>query len=182
MGRRQPPGVATSGLVARVVYYVTSSLDGFVARRDGGIDWLLPPIAEYGFEELMSSIDAIAMGRKTFEQSLDFGEPPGPHKPTYVFSRTSTETHGRRVELTSETPRSFCERLGDARVWLMGGGALAQSFADDACLHEIDLFIQPIVLGDGIRLFDPVRQDLRLELQETVAYRTGMVRTRYHVR
>jgi dihydrofolate reductase len=143
---------------------------------------LLPPIPEYGFEELMSSIDAIAMGRKTFEQSLDFGEPPGPHKPTYVFSRASRDTHGRQVELTSESPRSLCDRLGDERLWLMGGGALARSFADDGCLHEIDLFIQPIVLGDGIRLFDPLKQDLRLELLETVAYATGMLRARYRLR
>ncbi len=165
--------------MARVIYYVTSSLDGFVARRDGGIDWLMPPIPEYGFDELMNGIDAIAMGRKTFEQSLRFGEAPGPHKPTYVFSKTSTDTHGRPVEITNTSPRAFTERLGDVRLWLMGGGALARSFADDGVLHELDLFIQPIALGDGIRLFDPLASDLRLELTEVVTYRTGMVRARY---
>jgi dihydrofolate reductase len=167
--------------MARVIYYVTSSLDGFVARKDGGIDWLLQPIPEYGFDELMNSVDAIAMGRKTFEQSLQFGQPPGPHKPTFVFSRTTSDTHGHPVEIVQESPRALCDRLGDARIFLMGGGALARSFADDDVLHEIDLFLQPIVLGDGIPLFDPLAKDLRLELVEVTAYRTGMVRTRYSV-
>ncbi len=167
--------------MAHVIYYVTSSLDGCVARRDGGIDWLLPPLPEYGFEELMQSIDAIAMGRMTFEQSLAFGESPGPHKPTYVFSRTTTNTHGRRVEITRESPRAFCERVGDARIWLMGGGSLAKAFADDGVLDEIDLFIEPIAIGDGIGLFAPLARDLRLQLIEVKAYDSGMVRYRARV-
>jgi len=157
-----------------IVYYVAASLDGFIATPDGGIDWLKPfegGAEDYGYGEFYASVEAVLLGRKTYEQCLRFPEWPYPGKPYWVFSRASGNTPAKVVAEMRER--------GLRRAWLVGGGKLAAAFLAEGLLTEYIVSVIPVLLGSGIRLFDGPgpKQDLRLA--ETKTYDSGIVQLRY---
>lgn len=168
-----------------VVYYAAASLDGFIATPDGRFDWLSPyplDVEDYGYKELIDSIDSALMGRKTYEQVAEMGEWPYGDTPMYVFSRKALDPVGPSVTITSQSPRDVMaemDRRGLRRAWLLGGGELASSFRKEGLISEWILSIMPVILGGGIPLVAPGGPIEPLKLTATQAYPSGVVQLKY---
>jgi dihydrofolate reductase len=177
----------------KVSVFIATSLDGFIARNDGAIDWLneanaaVPDGEDLGFQSFMDSVDALIMGRKTYEQVLSFGEWPYGTTPVVVLSRNSisfppgvpdTVTH------SSEPPEDLLGRLsgeGVAHVYV-DGGITIQGFIARCLVDEITVTVIPVILGGGIPLFGPIENDIRLTHVSTTAFDFGFVQTTYTVK
>jgi dihydrofolate reductase len=157
-----------------IVYYVASSLDGFIATPDGGIDWLKPfegGAEDYGYGEFYASVEAVLIGRKTYEQCLQFPEWPYAGKPYWVFSTAN-----------GNTPAKVAAEMGSRgirRAWLVGGGKLAAAFRAEGLITEHIVSVIPVLLGSGIPLFDGPAPLEALRLAGAKTYETGIVQLRY---
>lgn len=170
-----------------VVYYVASSLDGQIATADGGIDWLAPFEAadtDYGYAAFFRSVDAVVMGRKTFEKSLAFATWPYEEKPCRVLTTHRPRTPvPETVLLTREDPAAVIQALaaaGARRIWLVGGGGLAGELLTRGLLTETILSLVPVVLGAGVPLFGGHGAPPGLQLREVHTFPNGLVQLRYH--
>jgi dihydrofolate reductase len=168
----------------RIVLYLAASLDGFIARRDGGIDWL-PALGpeDYGYAQFLSTVDTVVMGRTTYEQILTLGPYLYREKKGYVFS---TRRRGRDedVEFVSGDVAEFAADLRSAPgkdIWLVGGARLAQEFLHVGAVDVLVLTIIPRLLGEGIALFG-VGPERPLELIGSESYRDGLVQLTYLLR
>ena len=144
-----------------IIYYVASSLDGYIATADGSVDWLSPfhtAGEDHGATELEASVDALLLGNHTYEFALELGQWPSPDKPSWVFTRRDLRILHHSITLTAQSPREVLELLaarGLRRAWLMGGGKLAASFHADQLISRYIISVFPILLGSGILLFAP---------------------------
>ncbi|HYE80232.1 MAG TPA: dihydrofolate reductase family protein [bacterium] len=172
-----------------LVYFVATSLDGFVARPDGSIDWLFTE-GEYGFAEWLASVDTVLQGRKTYEKVLSFGLPTWPYLGTETIVFTSQPERlpppppGANVRYEVESAPRLVRRLKQQpgrNIWLDGGGELAGSLARAGVLDELRVFVHPIWLGEGISLFGSQAPELRLELLGHHAFPDGLLALRYRV-
>ena len=157
-----------------IVYYVAASVDGFIATPDGGIEWLKPfenTGEDYGYGEFYASIEAVLMGRKTYEQCLQFPEWPYAGKPYWVFSRSNGNTPSGVVK--------EMQARGLRRAWLVGGGKLAAAFRAEGLITEYMVSIVPVLLGSGIALFDGPAPAETLRLLGAKTYESGIVQLRY---
>jgi dihydrofolate reductase len=145
----------------KIILYIATSLDGFIADINGGVDWLPHPkddaeIEAVGYKDLMERIDTILMGSRSYKQILSFGDWGWPDKHTYVFTSQQLETDKPYISITHDSPLEFMaslkERKSDKDIWLLGGAELAQSFAQESLIDEIILTIVPQALGTGIPL------------------------------
>ena len=167
----------------KIIYYVTASLDGFIARPDGAIDWLLDTGPEdFGYSEFFETIDTVVLGRKTYEQALTFGEYPYPTKQSFLFSRTLH--HAEHAEIVKMPVEEFVSeqkgRIGKD-IWLVGGGEIAKAFFEAKAIDELIVFIQPILLGDGLPVAGHLGKDIRLRLKSGTPFPEGLVRLDYEV-
>lgn len=168
-----------------IIYYVAMSLDGYIATSNGGVDWLSQfEIAgqDYGYADFYGSVDALLMGRHTYEQVLEFGEWPYPGKPCWVLSRQAIAVQPPEVTLTSQSPSKMMATLqthGVERVWLVGGGQLAASFRAAGLISEYILTVMPIILGAGIPLFATSGIQETLKRVECQPFPDGAVALRY---
>ena len=172
--------------------YIATSLDGFIARRDGSIDWLeeahgLVPEGEgCGFQAFMDSVDTLIMGRKTYEQVLSFGQWPYGKTPVVVLSHNPIQIPSHlpgTVSYSSESPRALLERLsaqGVKHVYIDGGSTI-QGFLEGSLIDGITITRIPVAIGDGIPLFAPMEKDIKLTHVRTTAYDFGFVQTTYKV-
>lgn len=171
--------------MTHVVYYLAMTLDGYIATPDGNVDWLdhLPASEDgYGYGTLYASVDALVMGRGTYEFIQKTGSWPYPGKPTWVLSRRSLSPMSPDVTVTQETVHQVMaemQRSGHQRVWLVGGGKLARSFLDAGLLSEFYLTITPDLLGAGIPFLSPGQAATQLELLSVREYDTGALQLRY---
>ncbi len=168
----------------KVVVYVATSADGYIARPDGDVSWLdrKRPKGNYGMAAFFKSVDTVLMGRETYEFARRFGQEGHPGKKNYVFSRRRRRGHAPGVEFVREPVRDFARKLREARgkdVWLLGGASLAASFLDAGQLDELVVHVVPVLIGEGIPLFAPRRRRLPLALLSTRAYPDGVVRLHY---
>jgi dihydrofolate reductase len=172
----------------KVIFGVANSLDNFVARRDGGYDWILwsDEVAEL-VAEFWPRIDAVLVGRKTYEVQQQMPVDPDmamPSVTTYVFSRTLTQVEGENVELVSQEAGEFVRELKQRPgkdICLMGGGELARSLFVADVIDEVSLHIHPILLGDGIPLFLPMPQQTNLQLRQCRPFEDGCIMATYDV-
>lgn len=166
----------------KFIYYFASSSDGFVADPQGDVDWLdAYHDVDYGITRFMKSIDALVMGRKTYEKSLTLGPWPSPRMTCVVLSNTRTEgPHVSRFwsEPLARLPEYLATK-GAKRVWMMGGGEAAASFLDAGLLDEIEQYVIPIVLGSGIPAYGKVDRQVPLTLIETRAFKNGVAMLKY---
>ena len=168
-----------------IVYYVASSVDGYIATAEGGVDWLTPfqgTNEDYGFAGHYSSVEALLMGSATYEFSLTAPAWPSPDKPSWVFTHRQLRVAHPSVTLTSDDPTKVVEELasrGMKRAWLMGGGQLAKSFRARSLISHYEISIIPVVLGDGIPLFARSEGEESLRLIESQQYESGIVRLSY---
>jgi dihydrofolate reductase len=169
--------------------FIATSLDGFIARPDGGLDWLaaFQGDGDNGYGAFIGGMDAIVMGRGTFEAVLGFGEWPYT-LPVIVMSRTLKADDippslAGKVEISGETPTELAQRLG-GRGWrrvYVDGGQVVQSFLREGLVADMAIFRMPVLLGEGRPLFGLVAQDVRLETVAATVLPTGAVRTDYRV-
>ena len=173
---------------SETVVYCGTSLDGFIARPDGAIDWLSsgdePEGEDYGFAEFMATVDAIVMGRNTFELLLTFSSWPYGATPLFVLSSTLKdvpESAKGKAEVTSLAPLALLESLAarGVRRAYVDGGKTVQSFLRADLIDELVLTRLPILIGEGIPLFGPTGRDLRWSHEGTKVYDPGLVRSRY---
>ena len=170
----------------QVVLYITASLDGFIADVEGGVEWLEGAGDEdYGFGHLMHSIDTVLQGSHTYLDTMHLVDhDPYAGKTNFVFtSRDDLPVLGS-PQFVHEDPAKFVQRLkqeAGGRIWLVGGGELASHLVGAGLVDEIDLFVQPIVLGDGIPLWRPPLQERHLELIEAKPWPGGLAELRYRV-
>lgn len=166
----------------KVVLFIATSLDGLIARPDGGIDWLFRD-ADYGYTPFFESINTVVMGRKTYELSLSFG-PPYVYqgKNSYVFSRTKAGTKDENAEFIAGSPKDFIHSLRiqpGKDIWLVGGAELVRDFLVDDLIDDFIISIHPIVLGAGIPLFPADVRELSLTLKNSIAFESGLVQLHY---
>ena len=168
-----------------IVYYVAASVDGFIAQRDGGIDWLAEFEStgeDYGYADFYASVDTLLMGSRTYEQCLTFAEWPYTTKPVWVLSRRKDIPAHTGVFVTDQSPQSLVEELvarGARRAWLVGGGQLAATFRNSGLITEYVVSVIPVVLGAGIPLFSGAGPYHRLRLVEHTLLGSGIVQLHY---
>ncbi|MFV3305750.1 dihydrofolate reductase family protein [Pseudomonas sp. NY15181] len=170
-----------------LIYFVAASLDGYIARPDGSVDWLEgydSATDDYGYGAFYASIDGLLMGRATYLHCLDQGDWPYPDKPSLVLTRANhLPVASPRVELMHCPPSEALEALqakGCQRIWLVGGGSLAGNFLAAGLLDEVIVSIIPHLLGAGIPLFS-IGLEQRLQLLEQRSFPSGIVQLRYQV-
>jgi dihydrofolate reductase len=165
----------------RFLVFIATSLDGFIARTDGGIDWLKPFEGEdHGYFTFFASVDALVIGRGTYETVLGFPEWPYGDKHVIVCTnRPASPAHGE--EIWSGTVRALAERLDRERVRsvYVDGGALVRSFLHEGLIDEMTVNVIPLLLGAGRPLFASGIPELPLRLVEAKSYRSGLVQMRY---
>jgi len=170
-----------------LIYYVAASLDGFIARPDGSIDWLYELAGsddDHGYAAFYAGIDGLLMGRATYLQCLDFGTWPYPDKPVLVLTRADHLPRASpQVELRHCSPAealAHLRGLGCQHIWLVGGGSLAGNCLAADLLDEVIVSIIPHLLGAGIPLFS-IGLEQRLQLLEQRSFPSGIVQMRYQV-
>jgi dihydrofolate reductase len=172
----------------RVSVFVAASLDGFIARVDGGVDWLgAVEVAgeDYGFHAFLESVDAIAMGRNTYEAVLSFGGawPFGP-RPVIVLTHRPLRPPGEAralVEAVAAAPADLARRLEarGLRHLYVDGGQVIQAFLREGLVDRLIVSRIPVLLGSGIPLFGELRREQRLRHVATRAYASGLVQSDY---
>lgn len=167
----------------RCSVYIATSVDGFIARPDDTLDWLdrvQVPGEDYGYQDFISTVDVLIMGRRTYEVALGFPEWPHAGRRVVVVSRTPCPAkHG--VEVTAEAPAALVERLaGCARAYI-DGGTLIRAFLRAGLIDDLTLSVVPIVLGAGVRLFGDDLPTIPLAFEAHRAFPSGLVQTRYRL-
>lgn len=157
-----------------IVYYVAASLDGFIATPEGGIDWLQPfenTGEDYGYAAFYASVEAVLLGRATYEKCLQFPAWPYSGKPYWVFSKATGNTPSKVV--------AEMNARGIQRAWLVGGGKLAAAFRAQGLITEHIISVIPVLRGVGIPLFDGPGRRETLRLSNSKVYGNGIIQLRY---
>jgi dihydrofolate reductase len=193
----QQQGAAMANEPSRVTIHMAASLDGFIARRDGRVDWLetsdtfetgetMTPEFVEGF---LKTIDCYVMGSRTYETALHFdakglGWSYG-DKPTFVLTHRSLQKARNTVEFYSGDLTQLVEQQLRPRfrnIWFVGGGDVSASCLRLGLADEVRYSILPIAIGDGLSFFQGLDRDVALHLLEVNAYKNGMVALHYEVR
>ncbi len=184
-------------MAACVTIHMVASLDGFIARKDGRVDWLETSDTFDGgdtldaefVQEFLKTIDCYVMGSRTYETALDFeargfGWSYG-DKPTFVLTRRVLPKTRDTVEFYAGDLRHLVDqRLKPAfrSIWFVGGGTVSGECLRLGLADEVRYSIVPVLIGEGIPFFDGVDKDVALHLMEVKAYASGMVELRHQVR
>ncbi|HVU24616.1 MAG TPA: dihydrofolate reductase family protein [Opitutus sp.] len=182
---------------SRVTIHMAASLDGFVARKDGRVDWIETSDEFAGGETMdpehvavfLASIDCYVMGSKTYETALGFaargfGWAYG-DRPVVVLTSRQLPRARETVEFYSGDLAALVNgrlRAAHRNIWVAGGGAVAGECLRLGLADELRFSILPVLIGDGVRFFDRLDRDVALHLTEVKAYKSGMVALRYEVR
>lgn len=159
----------------RIILYIAASLDGFIARKNGEVNWLFTD-QDYGYPEFYKKIDAVVMGNKTYKQALSFGE-SYKGKECYVFSRNKKGKKGNAT-FVSEDIKKFVKRL-KGNVWLVGGSQIIKEFLNHNLIDEYRIFVHPILLGNGIPLFQGDFHEIKLKFMGAKSYSSGLIELKY---
>jgi dihydrofolate reductase len=183
--------LAESGFLGQTIYFAAATLDGYIADRDDGIDWLtgFEPNYDGGGESVTGTIDefvdgtgALVMGSSTYEFILGHDWPYGDRPSWVLTSRKLPDTQGADIHFhngpVADIHTEMLEAAGDRRLWVVGGGPVASDLADAGLLDELWVTVVPIVLGDGKPLFSrPIDRAMRLLGTRTLS--SGMLELRY---
>jgi dihydrofolate reductase len=169
----------------KVSAFVGTSVDGFIARANGDLDWL-PSGGNPSYDAFIATVDAVVMGRKTFEKVLTFGIWPYGDKPVVVLSTRPLEVPalpGALLEQASGAPSEIVSRLADRgmRHLYVDGGMTIQRFLQAGLIQHLIVTRVPVLIGDGIPLFGALKRDIALSHVATITYPGGLVQTEYVV-
>ncbi len=171
------------------IVYIGTSLDGYISARDGGLDWMsyvpIPEGDDLGFFEFMDRVDAVVMGRKTFETLLGFGLGWHYPKPDIVLSSTlksAPQEFADHIQFASGTPGKIVQLARDQGFenLYIDGGKTIQIFLQEDLIDELIITEIPLLLGGGDRLFGDLDQHLGFELADTQILLNQLLRKRYH--
>jgi len=172
----------------KVTYYVASSLDGYIAKSNGDVSWLdeiVTPLEETGYEEFFSTVDALVMGRKTYEMIYDFGTWPYGNKPVWVCTSSKIklmEGCNLQAGATPEEAFNLAKEMNINHSWLVGGGSLASSFLKNNLLTNVSLSLMPIILGGGIKLFGELSNPVPIKEESSKSYNSGFRQIEYSIK
>jgi len=166
--------------------FIGTSLDGFIARTNGGLDFLPPGGGKpHGYDEFMATVDALVIGRKTFETVLTFDGWPYGEKPVVVLSGRplAPAPPGAAVERMSGAPAEIVSQLAarGIRHVYVDGGITIQRFLQDGLIQRLIVTRVPVLIGTGIPLFGRVPSDIVLRHVGTRQYASGLVQSEYEV-
>jgi len=166
--------------------FVGTSVDGFIARANGDLDWLPPGGGEpHGYDEFMATVDALVIGRKTFETVLGFDEWPYGEKPVFVLStrKLAAAPPGAVVEHMSGDPVDIVSQLtarGVEHIYV-DGGITIQRFLRAGLIQRLVITRVPVLIGEGVPLFGSLMRDIHLAHVATRQYASGLVSSEYVV-
>jgi dihydrofolate reductase len=178
----------------KIIVFITTSADGFIARLDGAIDWLdrRRPKGHYGMDAFYKSIDTMLWGRKTYDMAIDFqkkgvaGSAFDMRVKNYVFTHSSLQLAAPAgMEVVTEPIKAFATRLREEKgkdIWMMGGAGIIASFLDAGEIDEFMIHVIPKFIGEGIPLMAPGRRTVPLELICCTKFTDGVVKLHYAVR
>jgi dihydrofolate reductase len=176
----------------KITVFIATSLDGFIARENGEVDWLSGPEIDdigddYGFQQFMESIDTIVMGRNTFDFIAASGQ-------WFYGDKTFIILTSREIQIPANFPQTIetfngspselidlLNKKGAKHIYLDGGKTI-QDFLNAGLVQQIIITRIPILLGKGIPLFGTVPNDIKLKHIETKSYVNGIVQSRYEIR
>jgi dihydrofolate reductase len=167
----------------KIVLGLGISLDGYIARPDGAVDFLFMP-KDYSMAPFFATIDTAIMGRKTLDAALKMGGGSfsSPSIATYVFSHSKPPGERDSLTFVNESPVAFVRKLRKRpgkNIWLMGGGELARDFLKADLVDELYIGMVPVLLGEGIPLFPSGFPQRNFSLIENKTYSKGMIALRY---
>lgn len=173
--------------MGKIVLFIAASLDGFIADPDGGVAWLERFDVEgedHGYERFLSGVDTVVMGATTYEQDVARGEWPYGNRPTWVFThRELPSPIGATLRFVSGPVADVVPSIRETSardVFLVGGAQLVAQFLSAQAIDELILFVVPVVLGAGVRLFHDAGP-AAAELIHAKPYATGLVELRYRL-
>jgi dihydrofolate reductase len=177
---------------AKCSVFIATSLDGFISRDDGSIDWLMkantlvPPGEDGGYKSFISTVDGLIMGRNSYEKVLSFDEWPYGNLPVVVLSsQTITIPEQLRpcVSSSAETPAALVQRLSEqgATHLYIDGGVTIQGFLANNLINEMIITLVPVLLGSGRSLFGSLKQDIEFQHLATRTIDGGFVQIKYRI-
>lgn len=173
----------SDALAPRIKLSLAVSLDGFIADEAGSVDWLEPyPAEDFGLDSLMDAMGVVVMGRTTYDQVVGFGHWPYEGKRAIVLTNRPFKPATPQTELWSGDIAPLAKKLLDAGrgdIWLLGGGATARAFLAAGCIHTLETFVVPVLLGRGVPLFGEGTPAAALRLLRAEALAKGVVRLAY---
>ena len=182
----------------KVTFGLANSLDNYIARKDGGFDWIhwSKEVAEIS-SKFMKTVDAMLIGRKTYEAMLGYGQTSYPGAKNYVFTRSKKKSAALRktlaakkkadqnVEIVTDDAATFVRKLKPKKgkgIVVFGGGELAKSLFEADLIDEVVLNIHPVLLGSGIPLFHEMKRQINLELLDCKTLKGGYLAVTYRVK
>ncbi|WP_103864425.1 dihydrofolate reductase family protein [Aquimarina sp. I32.4] len=173
----------------KIKLYIAMSLNGKIAKKDGDVHWLEsipnPDKIDYGYQDFYKTIDTTIQGRNTYDQIMSWGiDFPYSDKKNYVFTRQKGLENTQDVEFVSEYHIDFVNQLKQQQgkdIWLIGGGQINTILFNAKMIDEIRIFVMPVVIPDGISLFESIPVESQLQLLESKKYTTGVVELRYAI-
>jgi dihydrofolate reductase len=171
--------------VAEVVLYIAHSIDGYIADGTGGLSWLKPYDAyDFGYEGFYRGIDALVMGRKTYQDCRTFPEWPYRGKPVVVMTKGRPVDGDGLAVFDDRTPAEIMVDLvqaGRRRIWVVGGGGIVRAFLDARLLDRLVLFQIPEILGHGTPLWPPAKRRVTPRFNRAIIHGNGVVETQYDI-
>ena len=167
----------------KITLQLAVSLDGYIARPDGSFDWCFTD-QDYGMAGFFASVDAVIMGRHSYDLTRKLHERLDPAKRYYVLSRRGLRADEENVEVFSGDVADLRLRMVEDDVrhaWLFGGAEVCGQFAQEGLIDECMIAVHPLALGGGVPLFRGLQRDLRLKLLDTRIFDTGLVMLHYQV-
>ena len=175
----------------KISVYIATSLDGFIARENGDLDWL--PGSEgqsdgedYGYQQFMDSVDTLVMGRNTYEMVLSFGKWPYGEKRVFVLSSQEIEISEFLAGIVESRSSSLAKlvdelRIAGAQHIYIDGGNTIQGFLNAGLIDEMIITRIPVLIGSGIPLFGTLDHDQKLRHIQTSSFANGLVQSKYEV-
>jgi dihydrofolate reductase len=182
IGRRNP--------MRRVVLYLAASVDGYIAGPDDDLSWLKPfEDVDYGYDAFIGSVGAVVLGRRTYDVAVEAGWGWPYPVPGYVLTSHPPADRPEGADLTfTDRPlpglvANAARRIPDDKdLWVVGGAAVVRGFLAAGLIDQVRLFVIPVLLGQGTRLFEPVGRSTAVGLQRASRLPKGMVELVYDVR
>lgn len=175
------PSKVTTGSERKVIAGLGISLDGYIARLDGSVDFLFMP-KDYSMGPFFKTIDTCVLGRKTYDDGLKMGGSFSGSMKNYVFSKTQPPGERNHVTFTNESPSAVVAEIRKTpgkNIWLMGGGVLIRDFLKEDLVDELYLGVVPTLIGEGLPLFPSGFPQREFTLVENKTYSQGLIALKY---
>lgn len=166
----------------RVKLFIATSLDGYIARPNGDIDWLYTD-QDYGYTDFLQTVDTILMGGKTYRQVLGFGDWPYATKQSFVFTHDLEAKSQEDITFIHHDITGCVRRLKEGSgkdIWLVGGAEINTILLEAGLIDELWIFQMPVLLGAGIPLFNQTKKENWLQIKDVEEFDSGLLKTIYH--